>query len=109
MVLVWRLQVDEGLSRLGTPVFRRRAFGHPAQRLLVVTMTALIAMDVDPRLALKFPEDPVHAAGMQHHRRVPALAEHRAADALPFVRALAAVIAVAGQDPQHVVPLPARD
>ena len=109
VVFVRRLEVDERTSRLDRPVRRGRALRHPSQRALVVAMTALVAVDVDPRFVQKLLQHPVHAAGVQHDRRVRALAEDVAADALPLVGALSAVVAVARKNPRDVIPLPARD
>ena len=49
-------------------------------------MTALVAVDVDPRFVQKLLQNPVHAAGVQHDGRVRAVAEDVAADAFPLLR-----------------------
>ena len=105
VVFVRRLEVDERTCGLDRPIRRRRTLRHPSQRL---------ARRRRGRSGSRGCRSTVRAANSCSTQCMPPgcsmtgacgpLAEHAAADALPLLGALAAIVAVARQNPDDVIP-----
>src|SRR2546423_13751875 len=109
MILVGRLQVDEGTMGHLHPIDRKGSFGHPAQCFLVIVVAALVTDDIVPLLIFKIVPNPSHPARMHGDWGVRDFAEDSAPDLFPAFGFGPAIIAVPTKNPHDGISAPASD
>ena len=76
---------------------------NPAQRIIVIPMTALVNNKIQPLFVTEAFPRPTHADGVRCYRRMGSFAKHGTADSLPSLTTGSFISRVSGHDPYYVM------
>src|SRR5205085_11721538 len=94
-------EVNKWPVRQTRPIVCRRPIREPLERLVVISMPALIAHHVVPFLVFEFFPNPLHAPWLKRDWRMGNASEDGPPDVFPTFRFLRPIIPISGQDPEH--------